>query len=205
VRENSPYHPIYGYGIDGQATTAESDQEQRLASIPSLEPYDDSDAPDYKSDVLEYESDKSKSIEQAKVKEKVRVQHVPRWAIRAKEPEDIRTLEFLLSLPPAKRPYSWQEIKQREAGSYVETPSDSSIANASTEAQADQAEFDIRLPAGHAILRTYNQDIELLPPDYPNTLRTFFRGIVRQELGNLRDQVSWGAVTIVSRLIPEQS
>ena len=190
MRENSPYHPIYGYGIDGQATTPENDQEQRLASIPSLEPYDDSDAPDYRSDVLEYESDISESIEQAKLKEKVRVQHVLLWADRTIEPKDIRTLEFLLSLPPAKRPYSWQEIKQREAGSYVETPSDSSIANASTEAQADQAEFDIRLPAGHAILRTYNQDIELLPPDYPNTLRTFFRGIVRQELGNLRDQVS---------------
>lgn len=175
MRENSPFHPIYGYGIDGQATTPESDQEQRLASIPSLEPYDDSDAPDYKSDVLEYESDRSESI----------------------EPKDSRTLEFLLSLPPAKRPYSWQEIKQREAGSYVETPSDSSLANASTEAQVDQGEFDIRLPAGHAILRTYNQDIELLPPDYPNTLRTFFQGIVQQELGNLRDQVSCGAVTIM--------
>lgn len=203
MRENSPFHPIYGYGIDGQATTPESDQEQRLARIPSLEPYDDSDAPDYKSDVLEYESDRSESIEQAKLKEKVRVQHLLIWPDRTIEPKDIRTLEFLLSLPPAKRPYSWQEIKQREAGSYVETQSDSSLANASTEAQVDQGEFDIRLPAGHAILRTYNQDIELLPPDYPNTLRTFFRGIVRQELGNLRDQVSCGAVTIVPRLIPE--
>jgi hypothetical protein len=199
VRENSPFHPIYGYGIDGQATTPESDQEQRLASIPSLEPYDDSDAPDYKSDVLEYESAISESIEQAKLRENVSVQHVLKWPDPTIEHKDIRTLEFLLNLPPAKRPYSWQEIKQREAGSYVETPSDSSLANASTEAQVDQGEFDIRLPAGHAILRTYNQDIELLPPDYPNTLRTFFRGIVRQELGNLRDQVSCGAVTIVPR------
>lgn len=178
VREHSQWHPIFGYGIAGASTTPEDDRHLRHLDMPWLKL-----------------DDPEKYIEPDVVPEVVsdlatKVRHAPASIVSV--PADISTLQFLLSLPPAKRPYSWQEIKQQEAGSYGDIPSDnSSLGNASTQAQAASDEIEIQLPAGHAILRTYNQDIELLTPDYPNTLRTFFRGIVRQQLGNLRDQVSF--------------
>jgi hypothetical protein len=178
VREHSQWHPIFGYGIAGASTTPEDDRHLRHLDMPWLKL-----------------DDPEKYIEPDVVPEVVsglatKVRHTPANIVSV--PTEISTLQFLLSLPPAKRPYSWQEIKQQEAGSYGDIPSDnSSLGNASTQAQADSDEIEIQLPAGHAILRTYNQDIELLTPDYPNTLRTFFRGIVRQQLGNLRDQVSF--------------
>jgi hypothetical protein len=195
VREHSPWHPIFSYGIAGASTTPETDRQLRNANIPSLEP-----EPEF-------------SVVPGSLEEPVSELALGVWKGKrllprpdpATEPVEISTLEFLLSLPPGKRPYSWQEIIKREAGCYGEATSDSSQENASTEAQADQDECEIDLPAGHAILRTYNQDIELLPPDYPNTLRTFFRGIVRQQLGNLRDQLRHFDRLNMLAVIPELS
>jgi hypothetical protein len=190
VREHSPWHPVFGYGISGVATTPETDRQLRDADMPSLEP---------ESDVIEnpepLEPGLGLSLESS----------IGSLPDPVKVTKDITTLEFLLSLPPAKRPFTWQEIKQQEAGSFRETPTDSSLGDASTEAQADQDEFDIHFPAGHAILRTYNQDVELLPPNYPYTLRTFFRGIVRQQLGHLRDQLRHFDRLNMLAVIPELS
>lgn len=187
VREHSLWHPIFGYGIGGASTTPEDDRKLRDADIPFLEP--------------EPEINVSASPEPSEFKLK-RAFYPPELV---KVPSDIGTLEFLLRLTPANRPYTWQDIKQLEAGSDGQSSSGSSLGNASTEAQADQDEFKIHLPAGHAILRTYNQDVELLPPDYPNTLRTFFRGIVRQQLGHLRDQLRHFDRLNMLAVIPELS
>lgn len=190
VREHSSWHPTFGYGISGAPTTPENDRHVRVAGMPSLEP--ESDLLDT-SEKLDPGSESSLEFSVEKVPDPVKIT------------ADIGTLGYLLSLPPAKRPLSWQEIKQQEAGSYGEMPSDSSLGNASTQAQADQDEFDTHFPDGHAIFRTYNQDLELLPPDYPYTLRTFFRGVVQQRLGNLRDQLRHFDRLNMLAVVPELS
>jgi hypothetical protein len=181
VREHSQWHPIFGYGIAGASTTPEDDSHLRNLDMPWLKLDDPEKYTD--SDVAKVPA------ETGTLDLRMKVRHAP--PDMATVPAEIRTLEFLLNLPPAKRPYSWQRIRQQEAGIYGDIPlDDSSLANASAQAEALSNKTNNHFPAGHAILRTYNQDVELLPPDYPNTLRTFFRGIVRQQLGDLRDQVS---------------
>jgi hypothetical protein len=63
----------------------------------------------------------------------------------------------------------------------------------------------VLLPAGNAILRTYNHDVELMPPDSPTMLRTFFGRIVRQQLGHLRDQLRHFDRLNMLAFIPELS
>ncbi|KAE9381566.1 hypothetical protein N431DRAFT_539185 [Stipitochalara longipes BDJ] len=185
LREHSPWHPIFGYGISGANTTTEDDHQIRNASIPSLEIESDSEG-----EVPE-SLEKSVSI------------------VKLERDAEILTLQFLLRLSPSERPYTWEEIEQEASGpcrdiSPGRSP-DSSHSYKLARVQASEDEIDIRLPFGHAILRTYNHDIELLPPDYPNTLHTFFRGVVRQQLGDLRDQLRHFDRLNMLAVIPELS
>ncbi len=66
-------------------------------------------------------------------------------------------------------------------------------------------EVEIQLPPGNAILRTYNHDIELIPPNSPTMLRTFFGRIVRQQLGNLQDTLGLYDRLNMLAFIPELS
>jgi hypothetical protein len=186
LMENSPWHPIFGYGINGMLTTPKVDQKIRNLSIPSLE--------------LETESEGNVpgGPDHSICKRKRR-----RSLDATKVPMDINTLKFLLSLPPSKRPYAWQEIRQVESGARKDS-SDSLGSDDSTPA-AGQDEIDVQIPFGYAILRTFNQDIELLPPGYRKTLRTLFRGIVQQHLGDLRDQLRHFDRLNMLAVIPELS
>ena len=128
---------------------------------------------------------------------------------------EIRTLKFLLSLPPSERPYTWDEIQQEESESRRGFPSDSSLSSFDSaqaaqpaqrgQPQEGQDEIEVHIPCGHAVLRTFNQDIELLPPDYPHTLRTFCRSVVEQRLGDLRGQLRHFDRLNMLAVIPELS
>ncbi len=92
VREHSGCHPIFHYGINGPGTKIEDDVLHRLEAMPRLQP-------DVPGTVAPVPRGNRIELDLAKVT------------------PDIRTLKFLLDLPHDKRPYTWQQIKDREAGS----------------------------------------------------------------------------------------
>jgi hypothetical protein len=86
--------PIYrGIGINGASTTPETDRQLRVASIPSLDPETDTPGSPKQS-----ESDLKLGSES---KAKCRSPRLDQTRIST----ETGTLEFLLNLPPAKRPY----------------------------------------------------------------------------------------------------
>jgi hypothetical protein len=93
--------PIYPeLGINGASTTPETDRQLRIASIPSLDP--EADTPE---SLEQSESDLKLGSES---KAKRRIHRLDRSRIST----ETSTLEFLLNLPPAKRPYVgvWGDI-----------------------------------------------------------------------------------------------
>ena len=223
IRENSPWHPIYGYGIIGTATTPEADQNMRNSSTPSFE-YDESisnfNVPrNFEHSVLFNVPDRSghsvlfnvpgRSGHSVLFNVPERSEHSmcdrKQFLDTSEAAVEIRTLKFLLSLPLSKRPYTWDEIQEDESEPRGNVSPGSPSSSELAQSREGQDDIEVHIPCGHAILRTFNQDIELLPPDYPNALRTFCRGVVEQRLGDLRDQLRHFDRLNMLAVIPELS
>jgi hypothetical protein len=89
VRENSAYHPTFHYGINGPGVPLEEDAIYRLHRVPHL----DADIPGITAQVPGV---KCSQLDPAKAA------------------PDIKTLKFLLNLPHENRPYTWEDIKEKE-------------------------------------------------------------------------------------------
>jgi len=174
ARENSAYHPTFNYGINGPGTIPEDD----LRVFPSLVP-----DPDDISWVTASEPAAKKPAAKCPNPASKCPCHDPAKVLAA---TDIGTLKFILSFLYLFRPCKWQQIKEQEAeasaGKLV-LPSQCTLDEPLT-----RKEDELLLPPGngHAVLRIYNHDIELIPAKSPDMLRTFFSGIVQQRLGHLQ-------------------
>jgi hypothetical protein len=167
VRESSAYHPSFNYGLDGPGTKPEDDGR----ALPTLDPDD---------------------IPWATATEPTAKCPNPASGCPCHDPAkileaaEIKTLKFMLGFLYPFRPYRWQQIKEQEAEAAenkLVVPSQCTLDESLT-----RSEVELLLPPEIAVFRIYNRDVELIPAKSPDMLRTFFSGIVQQDLGHLQVQ-----------------
>lgn len=178
VREHSKYHPIHKFGINGKGTTLEDDLEIRSVT-PKLE--------------LEEEGEETTPPDLPYKRPQLN---------RFRIAPEIDTLKHILNIPLRLRPETWKAAHTGSLEKRLDLEKQACIPP--TDEYVSNCRDPAPLPPGIAILRSYNHDLELIPPNH-DMLSTFFWRLVRQDLGRLRDRLNHYDRLNMMAFIPELS